>query len=1307
MKRSLLILSIVVVSLATQVSAQERLSIPVSSEPSGATIFLNGAVVGVTPADVALSTGAGLSELRLVKPGYDVFSHAFQQDETPINIAAELVTRPTIIPVTVTDDRPSAADGVITLREALNYASGANRPVGSDRVLVNGPVGEMRADNIVISVEGYGPSPVLTVTEPLPPLSGNGDRLSGPAKRASIAMAHGYTVRGAGLVIGPETEVENLIIDGFDIGLSAEGFGTMVVRDVSAIGGFVGFSASDGAELLLSGADAINLATNTLAHGDGIIDGFVDAIALDDFDNLTLYSGPSGEEGYSVVEGWVEPSGATNLFVRHAETRPLREVEGLDATTTSYHMYHIFGAGQSDQRWPWHVYDGMDGDYFQWEFIDPPEYEHMQVMGQRPMRTDKFTLHHLQSEARLVKFTFSLLGRTGYVIESFKIDADPLVNEIVIDPELDFFGFRINVVEATGNSPGFTEIEAEILDSDAYEPVSVSRRRAVFPRPARGVLGVVEINNVLRPIGEAIFAEQSPVQFSQFDNAYKAQEIVRETLPQTATVQDILAALAAVSDAEQSEIFIPGTLDIDATLGEITQSNLRLTGGGTIRSTDGSTLNFKRAQGLRLDNLSLSGAGILLEDSYPVIMDRLTVTQFDTAVAANSSYFILTNSTLSDGNRGIQANVASITMTGSVIENVSVGISSRTADPLVLIGNQITTRDHGVDLRAEGGYAGIAHLIANRMEPANPTTPVQRPSYHSRSSLVGENNPSYLGLGSDTFDVRSRPTWIGYGIHDIRVGGAPTQVRLLEFSDFNTRCLLQADETVPGASKPVFLLQTTTVVLHDTGARLLCFNETGGAEIALPANSHADDPIPAAARLVISLDEGFEDAEPGLTSAVTPRFTAEPIGAGQPYPALGADRAAGSQYNLITSLIKAGDHGRAFARAYDAYTDSPLDTRVAGTLIYAADEWATAMESQGLVAESLEFLTDLADSETAPEDAVTLLINAHFRLAGTFTEQQQWEDARHHYRQALVRDPSLEAASQNITYVYQEDLRSRFTPGNAQDTVAWVDAESAEHPEDAAELRSVASILLGNAVVDAINGARFDEGLVLASAHYRWEENERTINNLRVAFQNFAMDAVSRQQSDAVLETLERLTREHGSGPDLAGILTNVFHNTAITAIEAGDFENALSAAHVLYGANPNSDSEDLLAYTYGQQAEAILATGDTVGAMRFLVDALNNYPNLTRLEQQGQSIGNQAALSAYEAGDSQGAVETFETTISIFGTNDNLNQNLRVIYANWAVDSANAGNLDLAMQVARAGQARYPNEQTFADVIDFVNRNQ
>ena len=70
MLRALILLAGMTLFSAAQLGANEYRSIPVSSEPSGATVYLNGTIVGITPANVALSSGAGVSEIEISKDGF-------------------------------------------------------------------------------------------------------------------------------------------------------------------------------------------------------------------------------------------------------------------------------------------------------------------------------------------------------------------------------------------------------------------------------------------------------------------------------------------------------------------------------------------------------------------------------------------------------------------------------------------------------------------------------------------------------------------------------------------------------------------------------------------------------------------------------------------------------------------------------------------------------------------------------------------------------------------------------------------------------------------------------------------------------------------------------------------------------------------------------------------------------------------------------------------------------------------------------------------------------------------------------------
>jgi hypothetical protein len=46
------------------------------------------------------------------------------------------------------------------------------------------------------------------------------------------------------------------------------------------------------------------------------------------------------------------------------------------------------------------------------------------------------------------------------------------------------------------------------------------------------------------------------------------------------------------------------------------------------------------------------------------------------------------------------------------------------------------------------------------------------------------------------------------------------------------------------------------------------------------------------------------------------------------------------------------------------------------------------------------------------------------------------------------------------------------------------------------------------------------------------------------------------------------------------------------------------------------------------------------------------------------------------------------------------------VIYTNWAIDNANAQQLDDAERIAKAGLARFPGDDNLTQVIEFVARN-
>ncbi|MFV2034202.1 MAG: hypothetical protein ACC631_03660, partial [Halocynthiibacter sp.] len=351
-----------------------------------------------------------------------------------------------------------------------------------------------------------------------------------------------------------------------------------------------------------------------------------------------------------------------------------------------------------------------------------------------------------------------------------------------------------------------------------------------------------------------------------------------------------------------------------------------------------------------------------------------------------------------------------------------------------------------------------------------------------------------------------------------------------------------------------------------------------------------------------------------------------------------------------------------------------------------------------------QFLEDLLVADPSPPGMLELLLSILSSQAGDELEASAWDAARALYRDILKIEPGSELATGNIRFSYGEDAAERLAAEGPVAMVQWVEYESAAVPEYAPVVAELAGIIIGNAALDAFDGGRFEEGLMLANARYRWTKNESTRDRLRRGFLLFAQDRLAAGDTGPVLAMLTTLQDEHGNTLGLTEGLANVFGAAAQNALESGDPTTAISTAELLQQTAPSPDSENLLAYIYGAHAEAVAASQGADAALAILADAIGRYPGLNPLRQSAVTIGNNAALAVYDGGDSAGAVAMLEKTLALAGDSETLLQNLLVIYSNWSIDAANAGDMATARQVAEAGLRWFPGDQTLTEVYNFAS---
>ena len=1280
---------------------QDSGEVRITSVPDGAEILLNGQSVGLAPIDLALPSGLGSATVGARAAGYSEGEILVPLAGAEPSYEIPLDRLKSTIPVTTEADLPMAADGEITLREALSYANGARRPSGADRALIEGWPGAGRPDDIVIRTKIRSETPVLTVDALLPPLDDAGDRLIGPELGATIAPVPGRQVPGAGLRLGPGTELADIALSGFEIGLEARGWGTVYARGATVTGARIGFHATDGAELLLSGAAADATTARAVATDTGVVDGLVEDLTHENLDAYTIRSGPPAQDRLVVVNGNLPVTGQFNLFVREDAPKPLREIEGLQAVTTSYDLYQIFGAGQQWQRWPWHVYDGLDGDYFQWAIRGNPTSENMHVLSQRPLRTSRFTLHHLQGDSTLHKYRFSLIDRNRAVLWSTEVSSDGTLDKIAVDPEIDFFGFRIDVLEVTGTGPGFSEIEAEVFDTVAYPALSHDSRRAVFPRPPEGKQGMVEIGNRLHIPEEKLFTPVFSLAVDQRGLALPSEDVEVVILPETATGADLAAAIEGQNWTQRVRVEVPGVLSIDPNSPILQKPYLHLTGGGTVRSTGGAALMAVEAHGLLISNLTLDGITLDLASTRRATLYDVDLTGNQGLVATWSDVSVI-DSRISGEETAIQGTGSALTIIGSKIHASGTGVNTQVSSPLTMVGNEIDAGLAPLMIRSEGGYAHLAHLIANRATPVGENVPL-RQSQNSQISLVALNDPPHLSMGVDNFSLRTRPTWAGGFVQDLRTGLGPSHVRVLNLgADPTLSCVLLPDQVEDApALKSTELGSGATVVLHDTPLSLVCARGEAGASLRLPVEDTGEVGVPALAHISLTLPPAEAD---GLIAAVGFDARIEAIGDGQPLRALGSAVSDDALRSLIVALHKAGNYAVAFERAHARFAEDPRNPAFEALTLYAATEWAHALQERGRFEAGRELIEDLTQSDPQPAGLTEQLVSLMDAEARSRFDTGDWPASRELLREMAALQPENEGVAQNLRYSYSEESMVIFNDAGADGLLDWVTSVETDHPGEAHIAREFASIQINAALIDAIDAGEIDEGLRLASLDHSLAPSDTTQQNLEYAFQLIAMRDAANGDFEAVFDKAAALRERHGDGVDFLGTAAVALNNAAVEAYNAGRSADALQIASRLYTWGPTADRENLLRAAFQARIDDLLQAGDANGIVALLGDMNGQHGELGLAADVANAFG-AAAQIALDAGDPDGAQANAELLYAIAPSQEAAGL-LSYVLSIRAQDLAEAGSADSALEYLAAAAARYPELNELAQNAQAIGSN-
>ena len=284
--------------------AQEPARLKIATDPPGADIAVDGMPIGLSPAAVTLPVPeSGRWKVSIRMPGYADAARDVAATGAQTEVRIALIPARGRIVVTSPSDRALAYDGFITLREALLYAKGARVPLGADTPHIDGQVGKGHADDIVFDPTVFAAPRFLFTKNKLPPLDDPGDRLLGPAQQFTIMPSTDSVQLGTGIIAGPGVAMENLVIDGFDTGISASGFGKVEVSNIRVLGAKIAIRASDGTQVLADGVGAaVDIAPRVAANG-GIIDGRLEPIPVDKEQRAVLRVDRPGWRAYWRVVG--------------------------------------------------------------------------------------------------------------------------------------------------------------------------------------------------------------------------------------------------------------------------------------------------------------------------------------------------------------------------------------------------------------------------------------------------------------------------------------------------------------------------------------------------------------------------------------------------------------------------------------------------------------------------------------------------------------------------------------------------------------------------------------------------------------------------------------------------------------------------------------------------------------------------------------------------------------------------------------------------------------------------------------------
>ena len=1277
--------------------AESPATVVIDGKPAGATITVDDTMIGRAPQSIAVPAGSGEIPVTVHADGYSDALLWLDPAAPPLALTYALDLRRTAIIVTVDDDRPPAPDGAITLREALLYARGDLTPAGRDRQAIDGPVGKGRADDVVVPEWAPGEPSFVFAAASLPPLDDPGDHLQGPPNHAIITQADTARIAGPGLSVSGDVSAANIEVDGFDIGFSASGVGSPDLANSSASGGSFGYLAADGAALVVSEASATVSLAPAVAVGGGTVEGVVDTPAMPD--ELTLFGGPAGAGRSTFFRGPATAYGQTALHVRSLAPVPLHAVSGFRYDASSYDAFRIIGAPEAFARYPSHVADGQDGDFFQWAYGDgPPDKQFMSALGSHPLRTSGFEIEHRPVEgSRLERYRFALLGRNGNRLWETTVDARPDRDVIAVDPNLDFFGYRIDIVAAQGGAPAIEEIHAEIIDSTTYAPRARSSKLLVFDRPTEGKRLVLELAGRLILLEENGFLPKH-----SFPSPYAPaspparQDVAFDFAGKRAS--DFAAFIAALDKDRPASVALTGTLAIGADELQIDHPNLVLSGPARLEfAPDAPPLLITSNGRIEFIGITFSGGGIANSKFNALLVKDASFTGFDTGInLAGGGTLSVDNTVFSKGDRAIEVPKGGLFIARSTFADLDTAIVVRPSSAIALIDNSFERLRTALATPFQDNDFGTFALIANRWtDGADRRLTLDGPLW--RESLLLGNSEAFAIPDEALTDARSSS--YGAAAVDARSGDAPTAVRLVTLADPQMRCIRFRG---PRDGFPTFTSQL--LLLQDAPVELYCGKGDRWGHLAIPYDRRpaSDDPgLPAAVGLDVTIGEPLW-REAGLVDTLDIDI-AERVLAEGPYPAgRGHWQRADMTGPILRTLVESGRYPFAFTKAWDETVSSP-GPGSDRNLLYVANRWANALDAAGELDAAEAIYADLALKVPPLAGADALWLNAQLRIAEAHASEGAWEAARDMYDRILLRRPDQPTAQQNLRYVYQQWFDSVFDPANPSAALDFIAVQTAAHPSAVAPLTEVASVVLTNAAVGALDAGRPQDALPISRVVHGLAPSPTTRSNLIAIYQQYAIALLAAGDVAKPVAVLGELKGQFTDLPELDSIAVGAFGQAVEGALGRREPAQATRLALALRSAVASAEADNLLTYAYAKAAEQVLASAGLDAARDLLLEGTNAYPKLASLAEQAAAVVGDHGIGRYNAGDYAGAIASWDAALRFLPGDASLSQNILVAYSNWAVKEANAGNFAEARRIAKEGLARFPNDATLKDVIAFV----